>query len=60
MRGCGNSSLFLTISGSQMSGRHASVTFKTEDNCKTGALSIKRGVVLVERKIEGIKFTRLH
>jgi hypothetical protein len=43
-----------------MSGRHASATFKTEDNFKTGALSIKRGVVLVERKIEGIKFTRLH
>jgi hypothetical protein len=38
----------------------ASATFKTEDNIKTGALRIQRGVVLVERKIEGIKFTRLH
>jgi hypothetical protein len=38
----------------------ASAAFKTEDNFKTEALSIKRGVVLVEREIEEIKFTRLH
>jgi hypothetical protein len=38
----------------------ASAAFKTEDNFKTGAPSSESGVVLVERKKEEIKFTRLH
>jgi hypothetical protein len=38
----------------------ASAAFKTEDNFKTGAPSCESGVVLVERKKEEIKFTRLH
>jgi len=44
-----------------MAGRHESQRdIKAEDPFKTGAPSIKWGVVLVERKIEEIKFTRLH
>jgi hypothetical protein len=44
-----------------MTGRHESQRYiKVEDNFKTGAPSIKWGVELVERKIEEIKFTRLH
>jgi hypothetical protein len=42
---------------------NASAAFKTEDNFKTGAPSSESGesgVVLVERKKEEIKFTRLH
>jgi hypothetical protein len=39
---------------------NASAAFKTEDNFKTEAPSIESGVVLVERKKEEIKFTRLH
>jgi len=50
MRSCGNFSLFLARK--RPVGMNASATFKTEDNFKTKALSIKRGVVLVERKIE--------
>jgi hypothetical protein len=44
-----------------MTGRHESQRdIEAEDNFKTAAPSIKWGVVLVERKIEEIKFTRLH
>jgi hypothetical protein len=44
-----------------MTGRHESQRYiKTEDHFKTAAPSIKWGVVLVERKIEEIKFTRLY
>jgi hypothetical protein len=44
-----------------MTGGHVSRRYiKTEDNFKTAAPSIKWGVVLVERKIEEIKFTGLH
>jgi hypothetical protein len=38
----------------------ASAAFETEDNLKTAAPSIESGVVLVERKKEEIKFSRLH
>jgi hypothetical protein len=44
-----------------MTGRHENQRYiQAEDNFKTGAPNIKWGVVLVERKIEEIKFTRLH
>jgi len=41
-----------------MNGRHERQRYiQAEDHFKTGAPSIKWGVVLVERKIEEIKFT---
>jgi len=44
-----------------MSAQHESQRYtKAEDNFKTAAPGIKWGVVLVERKTEEIKFTRLH
>jgi len=44
-----------------MTGRHERQRYiQAEDHFKTGAPSIKWGVVLVERKIEEIKFPRLH
>jgi hypothetical protein len=38
----------------------AGAAFKAGDNFKTGAPSSESGVVLVERKKEEIKFSRLH
>jgi hypothetical protein len=44
-----------------MTGRHESQRYiEAEDHLKTAAPSINWGVVLVERKIEEIKFPRLH
>jgi hypothetical protein len=44
-----------------MTGGHESQRYiHTEDHFKTRAANIKCGVVLVERKIEEIKFPRLH